>query len=1104
MRKGFIPYLDSLKFDPRLWSSWHAKYITNFRLVLLLIITITAIGIFQYFDIPRRLNPEIKIPIIAVVTALPGANPTDIESLVTIPLEDKLNGMKDLDTMTSASQENISSITLQFRSGVDREKARDDVQSIVDTVTLPTDAKTPSVVAFDFENQPIWIFALTSQNDTASLMRFAKILEDRVKDAPAVDRVTVSGANTQEVQIIINPTKVREYGINPLTLSQTISRATNSYPAGSIYTNSSVISLSIDPEVTTVTDLRNIRIITHNQIVSLSDIATIQERTKLQSTDVYFASPNQPVTKAVEFFVYKTSAADIDAAEREVRKIVTDTLKEYENKFQIQTVMNTAEDITRQFDDLIKEFRTTIILVFVNLFIFLGLRQAIISSLTFPLTFLASIAVLHMIGQSLNFLTLFAFLLALGLLIDDTIVTVTAMTRYYATGRFTPEQTGLLVWHDFIVPLWSTTITTIWAFVPLLLSSGIIGEFIKPIPIVVTTTMLSSTSIAVLITLPLIIVIFKAHIPYRVKVLLQTMVFGGITGAVLFFLPKTLVFPATAIVFVLFLLITLRARKTLINKTVSPALAKLPLDTIGQRSKRIVTHGFINTEILSQKYMRLIDRILESPSARRKTIFIIVVFAVVAYLLVPLGLVQNEFFPKTDEDRLYVSVEMPLGMNLDASRPEALRLMQNLRKTEEARYVILETGTTLGENFNRAGNQNSFLYTLYLHEDRKISSIDLAEKLRAAYEGYTRGTLAVREESGGPPAGADLQIKLLGNDLTILDGYANEIILFLEKQEGITNPEKSIKPGTSKLVFVPDKVKLAENGVGLDAIGVWLRSFASGFTLDTLKIDETETDIVFRMDQSVMTPEQLGSLTVSTQGGAMPLLSLGEFHLEPNPTLITREEGKRVISVVAGVTKGYNVPEKNKDLETFANTLNFPSGYSWQTGGANEENNKSVQSIFQAMGLSFLLILATMVIEFGSYRQALLTLLVIPLAIPGVFYLFALTGTPLSFPALIGVLALFGIVITNAIVVVEKINDNRKHGMNLHDSVVDAAGSRLEPVLLTSITTILGLIPITLSNPLWRGLGGAIISGLFFSGVIKLFFVPIVYYMWYLRDEKKR
>ena len=217
-----------------------------------------------------------------------------------------------------------------------------------------------------------------------------------------------------------------------------------------------------------IEDIRNIRITSQGQVLNLSDIATIMERQKPEGAHTYYADNKTDAVPTVQFFIYKTKSANIDEAEQAAEKIVTATVADYNNRFTIISVQNAAKQISDQFSELVGEFRSTIILVFINLLLFLGLRQAFISSLTVPLTFLASITVLNILGQTLNFLTLFAFLIALGLLIDDTIVTVAAMTRYYATKRFSAAETGVLVWRDFIVPLWSTTITTVWAFIPLI------------------------------------------------------------------------------------------------------------------------------------------------------------------------------------------------------------------------------------------------------------------------------------------------------------------------------------------------------------------------------------------------------------------------------------------------------------------------------------------------------------------------------------------------------------------------------------------------------------------------------------------------------------
>jgi multidrug efflux pump subunit AcrB len=205
--------------------------------------------------------------------------------------------------------------------------------------------------------------------------------------------------------------------------------------------------------------------------------------------------------------------------------------------------------------------------------------------------------------------------------------------------------------------------------------------------------------------------------------------------------------------------------------------------------------------------------------------------------------------------------------------------------------------------------------------------------------------------------------------------------------------------------------------------------------------------------------------------------------------------------VTAGVTKGYSVSEANSKLEKYADQLNLADGYSWSTGGANQQNQESVQSILEAMLLSFMLIIITMVLQFHSFRKALIVMLVIPLSISGVFIVFAVTQTPLSFPALIGILALFGIVVKNSILIVDKINQNLHAGLEYKTAIIDAAESRLEPIALTSFAAILGLIPVTLSNALWQGLGGAIIAGLMFSGSIMLFLIPVAYYMIFFSSE---
>jgi multidrug efflux pump subunit AcrB len=1075
--KHELSYLERITFNPKLLIGWVASWIGNVRIVILLVISILFLGIFSYNNIPRRLNPEINIPIVSVITALPGAGAEDVESLVTIPLESELQNVKDLDTISSVSSDNVSVITMQFSSKVQTEKAKQDVQTLVDGVSgLPSDAVTPKVKGLDFEDRPIWTFAVSSDTELPSLMRFSETLKKKLENTPTVDRVVVAGFETQEIAVTINPEKTKQLGINPLTLSSLIKTSINAYPAGLVETSTNTFSLTIDPQAMSVSDIRSLKLTVSGNIISLGDIATIVERTKPNLTSSYLVRPNTKAKQVVTFHVYKATNTNFDRADVIIKKAVNDTVAEYNGTFKIDTISDYAKQISDQFTELLGEFTSTIILVMACLFLFLGVRQALISSLTVPLTFLSAFAVINAMGMTINFLTLFAFLIALGLLVDDTIVTVQAMTQYYKTGKFTPYQTGLVVWKDLIVPIWSTTITTIWSFVPLLLATGIIGEFIKPIPIVVTVTMISSTAIAVLITLPFMIVLLKPAIPHRV-ILLGKILALALGLWLLFVLTRgNPFFVAIALVYILLTFVFTKVIPSF-SKRMHSFIESTP--TLTQISGKLVywfDHGVISIEPASRAYYRLIRRIIASKSARKKVVIAIVLYAIISFSLLPLGFIKNEFFPKTNVELIYVSLELPPGTSLSVTKQESLAVLEQLKNTPEAIITVADTGSSLSTMGAQTDKNNSTLFTIHLtpKDKRTLTSMAISEKLREQFKTMkTIGKVSVTELSSGPPAGSDLQIKLSGDDLSALDSYAKQIMDYLSGQAGVTNIEKSIKSGTSKIVFVPDTAKITQAGLTPDAVGLWMRTFASGFTLANVKFDKTDrtkTDVVFSFGDGLESPQSVGTLSIPTAQGSVPLLSLGTLVARPNPVTITREAGKRTISVTAGVKSGYNGSELGKKLEAYADSLKLKDGYSWKTGGMNEENRKSVTSILQAMAVAFILILVTMVVQFKSYRQALLVLLVIPFAVSSVFLIFALTGIALSFPALIGVLSLFGIVVTNSMFIVDKININLRQDMPFEEAIADAGASRLEPIILTKLCTVFGLLPITLSNALWQGL----------------------------------
>lgn len=1089
-----------------------ARYLRNQRLFILIVMMIVIIGTVSFTALPRVLNPQIKIPIVIVSTVLPGAAPNDIESLVTIPIEDSLKNVNGIKTMASSSQDSVSAISLEFVSGTDPDKARTDVKSAVDSVTtLPKNAKTPSVNKLDFENTPVWTMTVSAGIDRASLTRFSRNLADALKDADSIDKVATSGLDNQEIQVLLRPEAIATYGINPFSLASAITTTTGALPAGTVNTGDSSFILSIDPTTTKIDDLRKLRIsVNGSSGVALGDIATIMLRSSPDNATSYIATHTEPPVPAVTFNIFKKSSANITKAAEDARKITNKMADQYNGQIKISSVIDVAGQIDKQYNELIRDFTVTVGLVFLILIIFLGARQAVVASFAIPLTFLITFIVMRITGISLSFIAFFSFLLSLGLLVDDTIVVISAITAYYRTRKFTPMQAGLLVWRDFLTAIFTTTLTTVWAFVPLLLSTGIMGEFIKPIPIVVSSTLLASFAIAMFVTLPFIIILLKPAVPYRVILLVRILILLAFFTVFFWLAPKGPLFFLAIILFAINVFIYLQVKDTLFNKLRS-RINSVSFFKVKDKWLYYLEHGVISFEKIGEKYRSILYRILAKGTNRRKVVIMVIIFSLFSYLLVPLGFVRNEFFPEDDQEYLYLTLKLPSGTNIDRTNEEGQKIIEDLRKIPEVKFANLNLRQTVdpGRGYGSAGNNNA-LITMVLTPlgQRSKSSIDLAEELRQRYAKYEKGTVSLVEVSGGPPAGSDLQIKLYGNDLGVLDSYAGRIEAYLHKQAGVTNIDKSIKSGTSKIVFTPDSQKILDAGLTQDQIGLWLRTYASGFTLDSnIKLEQGNTqgqDIVFRTDTRPQSVQNIDTIFIPTQKSSVPLISLGSLSLRPNPTLITRENSKRTISVTAGVTKGYSITDKNKELENFANSLNLPSGYSWSTGGVNEENQNSVTSILQAMLLSFLLIIITMVMQFSSFRKALIVMLVIPLSISGVFIVFALTHTPLSFPALIGILALFGIVVKNSILIVDKINQNLKIGMKYIDALVDASESRLEPIALTSFTAIIGLIPITLSNALWRGLGGAIIAGLVFSGTIMLFFIPVVYYLIFQNSEGKK
>ena len=1091
-------YLGKLKFDKNLLNTFTAKFLRTPRLIFLIILAIIVAGTGSFLTLPRELNPQIDIPLVSVTTALPGASPLIVEQLITKPLEKEINTLSDIESISSSSRESISQIIVTFTSITDSDDALMKVRERVESVTtLPDEAVVPRVVKLDFNDQPILTVAIAGEMDRRSLSMIAERIKDEAENIASIRRVSISGQEIEEIRIEINDSTLNTYGLSSSQIAAALISYDTTIPVGLLTVNQTNYQVALDTRLHSISAVRQIPIRSGQQVVSLSDIANIYLSSEPSSNITYYRDADDQGSSipAVEISFFKTRSATIDQASQQAREASEKVLIHHPQVKKI-IISDTSTLVSDQFGDLESNFASTIFLVFLILLIFTGARQAIIAALSIPLTFLSAFSLMQFFGVTLNFLSLFSLLLALGLIVDDAIVIVQAMYRY--GKRFKPLEAGLLVLKDFFIPIWTTTLTTVWAFLPLVLATGIIGEFIRTIPIVVTAALLSSTAIAVGLTLPLLVLLRTLGTARWLLRIFAVITVITATLSIIFLMPSSPLSPFVITSWFMVLLLLLWNRKMLQSK--SKALwGTRKLEPV----RKGITEGFIDFSIVSLIYRDMLNRIITRKKYRILIYTISASFLTLSIVFAATGLLKREFFPQTDQDELYINVEGPSGWRLQNTLEVMQIVEEDVLTIPDVKYLVSATDRTFSSMGSGLRGEHLGNVTVLLTpgDQRVRTSSDIAADLRSKFDTFPQAKVSVIQQSAGPPVGADLEVNITGEDLMIMEQVANDFVDTLITIPGAVNIESSLSQTPGQITVVVDPEQLAKRDLSPQQIAGWLRTAVSGSSIINLTSDELDHDVVIRYSQDDISLSKLQNLKLPSAMGGYSLAEIARFELETSPAVIDRQNLKRQV-VVSASAQDISANDLLNSFEEVIKDYPLPSEISWSVGGVNEENQASTNSIIQAMGVSAILILATMVLQLNSFRQAVLVMVVIPMAITGVFFNFTIFRIPLSFPALIGALALFGIVVNNSILLIEKINQNIRFGLRFTNAIVDACSSRIEAIFFTSITTAVGLLPITIADPFWRGLGGAIIAGLSVSGIFILFLLPALYYEVYPNKQK--
>ncbi|MEI7890401.1 MAG: efflux RND transporter permease subunit [bacterium] len=1120
-------YLDKLEFTPELRKTWLNFFVSNFRVVILLIILISGWGMYAFFQLPRESNPEVKIATAVITAAYPGVSPADIEELVTKKIETDISGVSGIKKITSTSANSFSSVVVEFDAN---QNVDDSVRKLRDKLAtirndIPADAKDPQVKEISLDDTPIVTFALTGPYDGFTLRTYGEKIQDELEKIPGVREVNISGGSQSEFEVAYDPQKLALYSITAEQANQAIANTNRAIPAGNFEGKEFNYPVRTDSRFYSAKTLGEVAILhsANNSIVYLKDIANVQEKAIEKTIYSRFSDNGKEPQEALTLQVVKRTGGSIINTVDSSRAKIDELLKTFPAGMSYSDTVNQADRIRKDFNQLTHDFLFTLILVVGILFLIVGLKEAFVAGIAIPLVFFVTFGVMQATGTSLNFLSIFALLLSLGLLVDDAIVVVSATKQYMKTGKYTPEEAVLLVLNDFKIVLVSTTLATVWAFLPLLMASGIIGQFIRSIPITVSVTLIASLLIALMINHPLAAVLERIRLTKKffLLILISTLTVGLIFVMQHSFFGYTLATVSFAIIAWMISWYYNKGKSILENNLVlsekewdNDELIKQKLRSQGDRENASfaskLIHGIIHFDLVLPTYEKYLRLATSTKKRRLITLFSTLALFVFAVSLPITGVVKSEFFPPSDGDVLYVNIVAPVGLNLDQTDKIAMEIEKRLLKAENIvnfSTIVGNGGSNGGISGGSSNKSNTASITIKLtdQESRTIKAYDIAEKIRSSLADIQNATITVSAPRGGPPSGSAFQAQISGENLQTLDKIARELEPIVDSIPGTINSSTSLKNAPAEYTFSLDMAKMELYDLNSAIVGATLRNAISGTTVTTVLRDNKNIDVIAKFGKdNIQTLSSIQNLQI-LNNKKLPVFvkDVATIQLTPSVDSISRIDQKRTILLTADVSGTTNATQVVKEFQDkIAKDYKLPEGYVISYGGENQQNNESVLSIIRAMAIAGLLIISTLVIQFNSFKKAIIVLVTLPLALIGVFVGMALLGVTLSFPGLIGILALFGIVVKNAIILIDKINLNIKTGIPFEESIIDAGKSRLEAIFITSIVTIAGIIPITLSNATWTALGSAVIFGLSISSFFTLFIIPTLY-MTFI-DEKER
>lgn len=1115
-------------FSPSTWA------IDNGTSVFILTFMVLLFGVQSYRDIPKEQYPEIDLPTVYINTPYFGNSATDIENLVTRPIEKELQGLEGLKDIKSTSIQDYSVITVEFESGVDISEATDKVKDAVDMAKadLPNDLdQDPLVLEVNLSELPIVTVNVSGDYPNDELREYAEYLQDELEALDQVNDVDMKGALEREVKVDVDLLKMESMQVSFGDIAGAIQSENLTMSGGEIVADDFRRAIRVKGEFTRVSDLENVIVKSeYRQPVFLRDIAKVsfgyKDKTSIARSD------GLPV---ISLDVIKRKGENLLSTADEIKIVVDAAIEKFPEDVKVSLFNDLSVYTRNEVNNLENSIISGVILVVLVLLFFLGLRNAAFVGLAIPLSMLMGIMWLGITGVTLNIVVLFALILALGLLVDNAIVVVENVYRYMQEG-YEPVTAAKRGAGEVAVPIIASTATTLAAFIPLAFWPGLVGSFMKYFPITLIIVLSSSLFVALVIN-PVFTRTFMKVDEREEDPLIRRRKLRNIlimAGLMLFMALLGLV-SGTIWVRNLFGLVGIL---TLLNYFVL----------------RPASFSFQNNAlpVLEKGYNIFLNFALRIPALVFTGTFMLLIFSL--YLWSTRG-PEMEYFAGGEPIYVNAFVELPLGKDIEATNKLMSELEQKVAEVIEPSYghIVEAVLSQIGENTSdpntppepgASPNKARLTVQFVKTQDRGgISTFKVMDEIRTAMQGYPGVQISVDKNADGPPTGKPINLEIRGDDLDQLLTLSQEVKSYINDQNipGIEELQSDVQLGKPELIVNVDREAARRYGVSTFAVADALRTSVFGLEVSQFKQGEDEYPIyirlaeAYRYDVDYLLNQKITFRDMASgQIAQVPISAVADIEYTSTYSAVKRKDLERMVTIYSNVVEGYNAINIVDELRDLMEDYDLPDDFSYEFTGEQEQQAKDQEYLSSAFLVAIFSIFIILVTQFNSIISPFIIIVSVLFSTIGVFLGYVFLGGTFSVVfSGVGIISLAGVVVNNAIVLIDYINllvQRKRESLgyesmmqlrqaDVKDAIIQGGATRLRPVLLTAITTVLGLIPLAIgfnfnfftliseSDPhifiggdntaLWGPMAWTVIYGLVFATFLTLIVVPSMYWLAY-------